>query len=232
VQRSLKTGHVDVWRVRLGDIDLVVDSEILSADELERARRFYFEKDRLQFCGCRSRLRRILSTYLGISPKDIRFEYGPTGKPGLAGDQNPFQLRFNVSHSVERALIAIGTTFPVGVDIEKIRREVDVDTLAERFFSESERDSLASLPHEHRLRAFFACWTRKEAFLKATGFGLSHRLSDFSVATDPECRPTIREIHGDEEVAKKWSLMDIDVEDGYRAAVAVELESPTFSTFE
>jgi 4'-phosphopantetheinyl transferase len=231
-ERSLRIGHVDVWRVRLGNVEPSVDSEILSPDESERAQRFHFEKDRLYFQHCRSKLRQILSVYLGIGPGEIRFEYEWNGKPRLFPGQNLFQLQFNVSHSDNIALIAVGRAHALGIDIEKIRQEVDINTMAERFLSARELDGLASLPGELRLLAFFACWTRKEAFLKATGFGLSYPLSDFSVTTDPGSRPTIREIKGDEDLAKMWSLMDIDVDEGYRAAVAVDHESPTLSTFE
>jgi len=131
------------------------------------------------------------------------------------------------------ALIAVGREQPLGVDIETIRRDVDTAALAERYFSTRERAALRALPHPLRLAAFYACWTRKEAFLKATGDGLSFPLADFSVTThpdpDPDYYPNIEEIQGDPAAGKRWSLTDLNGIDGYRAALAVE---GTFSRLE
>jgi 4'-phosphopantetheinyl transferase len=215
--------RVDVWRVRLDEpVDTTSTPSILSFDELTRASRFHFEKDRLHFARCRSTLRFLLSRYLGIPAAELRFEYQPSGKPELAAPQNPRQLQFNVSHSAGLALIAVSAGHRLGIDIEKIRVDVDITTLAERFFSTRERAGLRALPDHLRVPAFFACWTRKESFLKATGEGLSFPLADFSVATHPDLDPALEEINGNTEAGKQWFLADLSVVDGYRATVALD----------
>jgi 4'-phosphopantetheinyl transferase len=220
---DLSSDHVDVWRVWLDEpVEITPTPSILSSDELTRASRFHFEKDRLHFARCRSALRFLLSRYVGISAAEIRFEYQPSGKPEVAAQQNPCRLRFNVSHSAGLALIAVSAGHRVGIDIEKIRADVDITTLAERFFSDRERAGLRALPDHLRLPAFFACWTRKESFLKATGDGLSFPLADFSVATHPDLDPAVEEIRGNTEARRQWFLADLSVVEGYRATVALE----------
>jgi 4'-phosphopantetheinyl transferase len=220
---AFPTGHVDVWRLRLDEPASVgPEASVLSADEIARASRFYFEKDRIHFTRCRSALRRVLGGYLAIPAFDIRFEYLTSGKPQLVADQNPRALQFNVSHSANMALIAVGSERRLGVDIEKIRDDVDTNSLAERFFSLRERAGLQALPDHSRVQGFFACWTRKEAFLKATGDGLSFPLADFSVTTHPDLDPALEEIRGSAEARKQWFLTDLNVVDGYRATVAGE----------
>jgi len=220
---DLSSDRVDVWRVQLDEpLSTVSTSSILSSDELTRASHFHFEKDRQHFVRCRSALRFLLSGYLGIPAAEIRFEYQPSGKPEVTAQQKPRQLRFNVSHSGGVALIAVGENHRIGIDIEKIRPEVDITALAERFFSVRERAGLRALPDHLRVAAFFACWTRKESFLKATGEGLSFPLADFSVTTHPDFDPTLEEIRGNTEARKQWFLADLSVAAGYRATVAVE----------
>jgi hypothetical protein len=131
---------------------------LLSPDEIARALRFHFEKDRLHFTGCRSALRGLLAKYLAIPAAEIRFEYTTSGKPRLAAAQNPSALQFNVSHSAGMALIAIGSEHRLGIDIEKIRENVDVSALSERFFSLRERVGLRALPNHLRVPGFFACF--------------------------------------------------------------------------
>ncbi len=222
---ALPTIRIDVWTVRLDEpAPAGPGASVLSSDEIARARRFHFEKDRIHFTRCRSTLRRLLADYLVIPAAEIRFEYLTSGKPQLAAEQNPRALQFNVSHSAGMALIAIGKDKErrLGVDIEKICDEVDTTSLAERFFSLRERAGLRALPDHLCVPGFFACWTRKEAFLKATGDGLSFPLADFSVTTHPDLNPVLEEIRGNTEARKQWSLADLSVADGYRATVAVE----------
>lgn len=220
---GLSIDRVDIWRVRLDEPPSTGSAaNTLSADEVVRASRFHFEKDRLHFTRCRSALRELLARYLAIPAAEIRFEYQTTGKPQLPAEQNPLALQFNVSHSASKALIAIGVERRLGVDIEMIRADVEITSLADRFFSPRERDGLQALPNHLRVPGFFACWTRKEAFLKATGAGLSFPLADFSVTTNPDRNPELEEIKGDTEAGKQWLLKDIAVVDGYRAALAVE----------
>ena len=217
------TGRVDVWRVRLDEpLTVPPEASVLSADEVARANRFHFAKDRTHFIRCRSALRGLLAGYLAIPAPEIRFEYLTSGKPQLIAEQNQRALQFNVSHSANMALIAVGSEHRLGVDIEKIRGDVDTTELAERFFSLRERAGLQALPGHLRVSCFFACWTRKEAFLKATGDGLSFPLADFSVSTDPNSDPELEEINGNKEAGKQWFLADLSVAEGYRATVAFE----------
>jgi 4'-phosphopantetheinyl transferase len=217
------TGRVDVWRICLDEPRKAgFEGSVLSPDEIARAGRFHFEKDRIHFTQCRSALRSLLAGYLAIPASEIRFEYLSSGKPQLAAGQNPRALQFNVSHSANMALIAIGSEHRLGVDIERIRGDVDAAELSERFFSLRERAGLQALPEHLRVPGFFACWTRKEAFLKATGDGLSFPLADFSVTTHPDLDPALEEIRGNTEARKQWFLADLSVVDGYRATVTVE----------
>jgi 4'-phosphopantetheinyl transferase len=240
--QTFPTHRVDVWRVHLdAPVKADVEAAGLSADEMTRASRFHFERDKTRFIRCRSALRELLSGYMTIPKFEIRFEYLPTGKPQLSADQNPCQLQFNVSHSAGMALIAVSSKYRLGVDIEAVRSNVDTDSLAERFFSMRERIGLRALPDHLRLPGFYACWTRKEAFLKATGRGLSFPLADFSVTTHPDLNPQLEEINPEEinpektnedpEAGKQWFLADLRVVDGYRAAIAMNGPSCPVETY-
>lgn len=209
----------------------MASSDVLSRDERGRAGRFHFERDRLRFVRCRCALRSILSRYLGLPAEEIRFEYSAGGKPEVAAEQNPCRLRFNVSHSSELALIAIGTGHRLGIDIERVSPDVDITPLMTRFFSGRECDGIRALPGRLLAEAFFACWTRKESFLKATGDGLSFTLSDFSVTTHPDLAPALEEIGGDTEAGKHWRLVDLSVAEGYRATVTFESCLPSLVMF-
>jgi 4'-phosphopantetheinyl transferase len=229
---SFPTNRVDVWRVLLDQSAIGgVEASVLSPDEITRANRFLFEKDRNHFSRCRASLRRLLADYLEMPAAAIRFEYSPSGKPQLAAEQNSRALQFNVSHSAGIALIAVGNGGRIGVDIEKIRDDIDTTALAERFFSQRERAGLHALPDHLRVPGFFACWTRKEAFLKATGDGLSFPLADFSVTAHPEQDAALEEIRGSVPASKSWRLVDLDVEEGYRATVAIDRYSSLLQTF-
>ncbi|MGA2355698.1 MAG: 4'-phosphopantetheinyl transferase superfamily protein [Terriglobales bacterium] len=224
--------RVDVWSVRLDGWETAdFEASILFPDELGRASRFHFEKDRLHFSRCRFALRKLLGGYLQIPADKVRFECLAGGKPRLVAEQNPQSLQFNVSHSAGMALIAVGSQHRLGVDIEKIRSDVDTSSLAERFFSLRERAGLRSLPDQLRVQGFFACWTRKEAFLKATGEGLSFPLADFSVTTHPHLKPALEEVSGHTEGLREWCLADLSVAEGYRATVAVEAVSFRLQTY-
>ena len=229
---TLSTERVDVWRVYL-DEPVAANSEagVLSRDEISRAGRFHFEKDRLHFIRCRSALRFLLADYLKSRADEVRFEYLSGGKPLLVPEQNPGLLQFNVSHSAGMALIAVCGEHRMGVDVERIREDVDTAALAQRFFSLRERTVLGTLPAQLQVRGFFACWTRKEAFLKATGEGLAFPLADFSVTTHPDNDPRLEGIKGDMRAGDKWLLAYVDVGDFYRATVAVEDTSCRLETY-
>jgi 4'-phosphopantetheinyl transferase len=224
--------RVDIWKIDLNQAAAEnPGASVLSVDEQERASRFRFEKDRVHFARCRSALRNLLAAYLTIPPDEIYFESQPGGKPQLAAAQNPNALQFNVSHSGGVALIAIGSEHRLGVDIEKMRRDVNAEALADRFFSLRERAGLKTLPDDLRVLGFFACWARKEAFLKATGTGLSFPLADFSVTTHPDHDPKLEEVRGNFEAGKLWFLKDLGVGDDHRATIAVEHPQARIETY-
>ena len=229
---SFPTERVDIWKVHL-DRPLLKNSEneVLSPDEIARANRFHFDKDRVHFVRCRTALRQLLGKYLGIPASEIQFRYSTNGKPELEANLNPRALQFNVSHSADLAAIAIGSEHRLGVDLEKIRVDVDIVSLSKRFFSLRERAEIQALPEHLRVSAFFACWTRKEAFLKATGEGLSFPLENFSVSVQPDSNPKLEEVNEDTKVGEQWFLADIHVGVDYRAALAVERRHTRLHTY-
>lgn len=188
----------------------------LAPDEAQRANRFHFARDRLHFTVARGVLRLLLATYLGGRPEELRFEYGPHGKPALAGHA---ELQFNVSHSNGAALFAFTMRSAIGVDVE-FMRPIEHEELAGRFFSARERSALRRVPARHRLDAFYACWTRKEAYIKALGGGLSIPLDSFDVSVAPDHAALL-----DDRVAPEhprlWQLRDVEFRPGFRAALAV-----------
>jgi 4'-phosphopantetheinyl transferase len=230
---TFPTARVDVWCVRLDEpVGAGAETRLLSADEILRTDRLRFEKDRVHFSRCRSALRQLLAGYIQIPAANVRFEYLMSGKPHLAAEQNPRSLQFNVSHSAGTALIVVGSEHRLGIDIEKIRDDVDTDSLAERFFSLRECAGLLALPEHLRVPGFFACWTRKEAFLKATGDGLSFPLADFSVSTDPSLQYSrLEEIRGNARAGEQWFLMDVGVGGGYRAAMVRDASFSIVNTY-
>jgi 4'-phosphopantetheinyl transferase len=212
---------VDLWRAEL-DLDpaqLSAFTSTLSPDEADRSRRFHRDSDRHRFVAGRGWLRRILGSCLERDPAMLRFAYGISGKPRLVGAANQL-LRFNMSHSGGVAVYAVCQAREVGVDVERVSADVDIEALAQRFFSAAERVELAALAAHDRRRAFFDCWTRKEAYLKAAGTGLGTPTQDFSVTvrSGSPVELTVPADGGDH----RWSLYAIDAGTGYSAAVAVE----------
>jgi 4'-phosphopantetheinyl transferase len=161
-----------------------------------------------------------LGRYLELPPERLFFSYSPYGKPTLASLDTP--LRFNVSHSGELLLIAVTLERALGVDVEQVRPDMSVIEIAERFFSENERRALAGVPQALQHDAFFDCWTRKEAYIKAKGDGLSLPLDQFDVAFGPGRMAQLLATRPDRTEAARWRLQDLDVADGYKAALAVE----------
>lgn len=195
---------------------------LLSIDEQQRADRFHFERDRQHFIASRGMLRCILSSYLDLPPESLGFQYGATGKPALTEDRNPGDLRFNLSHSRALALYAIVLHHEIGVDIEHTSPVRDVETLARRFFSRQEYETLRSLPEQQKLGAFYNCWTRKEAYIKACGDGLSQPLDRFDVSLAPDEPAQLLSINGSPVGASRWYLHGFEPAPGYIAALAVE----------
>jgi len=221
---TLGENEVHVWRASLerpcSEIEAL--KHHLAEDELARADRFHFQRHRTHFIVARGLLRTILSRYLKMEPSRLRFRYGPKGKPELAGDTSRRGLRFNVSHSHGLALYAVTEDREIGVDVERIRSDVAGQKIAERFFSPREADALRQLPAEVRQKAFYTCWTRKEAYLKAIGEGITLRLDQFEVSTTPGEPAVLLSINGDSKEASYWSLKELNPERGYVGALAVK----------
>ena len=197
-------------------------AKILAADESRRAERFRFEKDRHHFIVGRGLLRTILAGYLGDDPATLRFKYGPQGKPDLEGDRSHQALRFNLSHSAGLALYAVTRDREVGVDIERLRPDMTEEKIAKRFFSTREVESLAEVPSTQRTQAFFNCWTRKEAFIKARGEGVSLPLDQFDVTLTPGEPAALLRTAYDPDDAARWSLHALSPSVGFAGAVAAE----------
>jgi 4'-phosphopantetheinyl transferase len=198
--------------------------EVLSPDERQRAARYHFQRDREHFCVARGALRSILGDYLNRPPARISFSYGPYGKPALDGVAGGARLRFNVAHSHGLALYAVTLDRETGVDVELVRDDFPTFDIAERFFSEAEVAAWRALPPDERAGAFFDCWTRKEAYIKARGEGLSLPLHEFTVSLGES--PRLLSAGDDPREASRWSLIELHPATGYRAALAVEGDAP------
>lgn len=214
--------EIQVWSAELPKIDGAAtgDWATLNPEEQARADRFRFPGDRDFFVQCRSWLRQVLATYLEQPPDRIRLAYGESGKPRLA-EPGPLDLRFNLSHSGTRAVLAVTRGREVGIDIEALRPIEDA--IAERFFAPGEVAVLRSLPVTEREAAFFRCWTRKEAFIKALGDGFSRALDSFEVAFRPGAEPAILSVDGDPAEGARWKVADLAPGLGFAGALA----SPT-----
>jgi 4'-phosphopantetheinyl transferase len=217
----LEPGCVDVWAVRLDQNAAPLDwlRSLLSPDERARADRFHFERDRRRFTRARAVLRQLLGEYLGMSAREVRFSYGPNGKPALA--DAGASLTFNVSHSHELAVMAFGDGVEIGVDVEAIRAMDDAQDIATRFFSPRESAQLQSLPEAVRTAAFFTCWTRKEGYLKALGSGLAKPLDEFDVTFAPGEAAALA-VAGDPRESARWTIAELLPAPGYVGALVTE----------
>jgi 4'-phosphopantetheinyl transferase len=220
----LGADEVHVWRAPLthdGD-RLERLRGTLAPDECERAARFHFERDRRHFIAARGLLREILSRYLGLSPNRFRFGYTAYGKPHLADERTGAALRFNVSHAGELALYAISRERELGIDIERLRTDIEHRQIAAQFFSKQEVAALSALPECLQQEAFFLCWTRKEAYIKGIGEGLSLPLDSFDVSLTPGAPASLLAVRGDVGEAARWTLRALEPGAGYHAALVAE----------
>ncbi|MFM6191695.1 4'-phosphopantetheinyl transferase family protein [Planktothrix sp.] len=211
-QLSSQTVHVWHTNLKRSPQSLQFYQTLLSSDEQKRAERFKFEKDQQAFIIARGTLRKILSHYLNLRPEQIKFKYSSKGKPSL--DFNPLPLHFNLSHAHGKAIYAIALEKNLGVDIEFIR-EIEVLSLAQRFFCHSEYQWLNALPLDQQKLAFFRLWTCKEAYLKATGEGLVG-LQDIEIQTPLGSSPQILNI------SQNWRLQTIKTAENYVATLAIQ----------
>jgi len=218
-----------VWTAVLDDISGIRFEQLvhlLSWDERQRARRLRFERDWKRFIVCRGVLREILGTYLGKSPETIGFNYGPQGKPYLKvpEGQTAGLVHFNVSHSSGLAIYALGLG-EVGVDLEFVRVIPEMEALVDQYFSVGERSSFGSISPDQKAKAFFNCWTRKEAYVKACGGGLLIPLDEFEVSFGPRSPVRLIRVQGQPGDQSRWSLHSFDLSTEAVAALVCERDT-------
>ena len=216
--------EIHIWLINLNESKSEINqiASLLSMDEFLRMERFRRKERRDSFAIVHGALHMILGNYLHVSPERINFKYDYHSKPTISPVTNNLNLDFNLSHSAEYAVIGIARNRRIGVDLELISTDRLSGRIPERFFSLREVRSLRSLPEKLQLKAFFACWTRKEAYLKARGSGLSLPLAEFTVSLAPGETPALLEMKSDPTEMARWSLIDLELPVGYCGAAAVE----------
>ncbi|MGA8501095.1 MAG: 4'-phosphopantetheinyl transferase superfamily protein [Candidatus Sulfotelmatobacter sp.] len=218
---SLSKDEVQLWRVDLEALgaDEPRWQRVLSADEAARASRFHFARDRQRYVAARALLRIILASYLETDAGSLRFSYSEKEKPSLGPEHAHCDVRFNITHSGGIALLAFTRGREIGVDVEQIRHDFDPGAIARRYFSTHEQNQLADLPAEEKVEGFYRCWTRKEAYIKATGDGLSLPLSQFDVSLVPGEPNALLATRPDPSEAGSWLLQEVAAGPGYVAAL-------------
>ena len=216
---SFPSNFLHVWRLQLkGDSSFEAHRRsILSSDELARASRFHFPVHANRFITSRMAIRTILGAYLGISPSDLAFEQTQYGRPFLSAALNPLMLSFNLSHSQDLGVLAISPHKGLGIDVEAIREDFGGEDVAKSHFAPAEFRELLSLPEAQLPQAFFNCWTRKEAYVKALGAGLQIPLDSFEVSLRPG-QPA-RFLRG---AGAAWRLLSFSPARDFQGAVAYE----------
>lgn len=225
----LARDEVHVWNIDLNR-DPSPFLDLLSVEELRRAECFRFEQDREHFLVARGMLRALLARYLGAAPTALCFVYGEHGKPRLVAPETG--LRFNLSHSHGRALIAVAEGRDVGVDLEYVHRRVAEERVARRYFSPEEVAALRALPPAERKAAFFRGWSRKEAYLKARGDGIHYGLRHFTVSLAPDEPAALLANTLHPEEVTRWTLRNLDVGPDFAACVAAEGSGWTLRAFD
>ncbi len=212
--------EIDLWVVQLhgSEQHLAQCLGWLSPDEEARAGRFRFDEHRQAFIFSRGVLRALIGRMEGINPAQIRFSYGAKGKPALADPARP--LRFNLSHSAGLAAYAFAVGCEIGVDVEQVRPVPDMRDIAARFFAPEETSEVMHLSESDISLGFFNCWTRKEAYIKAVGDGLSVPLDSFRVTLRPGVEAAMLTLGGDTEQAKAWTIQAFTPAPGFVAALA------------
>jgi 4'-phosphopantetheinyl transferase len=220
--RNLSDGEVHIWRSWLDLSPAAIEKAtgLLADDEVARARRYRFTRDRGRFVAARAFLRRTLAGYLSTAPARLAFSYGRFGRPELVPSPGDETVSFNLSHSGDMALLAITCERRVGIDIERLEHRADLPAVAAHFFSARENAALNDIPAEGRDLAFYRCWTRKEAFLKALGDGLAYPLDAFDVSLD--LAPRLLRIGNSSEAPSQWTLHHLEPALGYVAALAID----------
>jgi len=217
---GLDDREVQLWVVRLEASERTFARAFswLSPDEVERADRFRFDKHRSAFVLGRAALRALIGGYLRFPPEEASFSYGPKGKPALS--RPPAPLFFNVSNSGDLAAYAFTFDCEIGVDVEHRRRLLEIESIAQRFFAPDEVAELMDLPASDRPDGFFNCWTRKEAYIKAVGDGLSVPLDSFRVTLQPGVPARLVDLDGSATAAEHWSMHAFTPAPDYAGAIA------------
>jgi 4'-phosphopantetheinyl transferase len=209
--------HVWACSLDVPEVEVARFQSLLAPEERERAARFRFDQHRNRFIAGRGLLRTILARYLEVEPGRIQLAYGPNGKPSLTKGQRGFQ--FNLAHSEDLALLAVTAGSEIGVDVERVRVLDDFDELVLRFFSRQETEAFRRLAREERPAAFFNLWTRKEAWLKATGEGIVRSLRDVEVSFLPGDPARFLRLPAQAELSR-WNLFDLSPAGGFAGALA------------
>lgn len=229
---SVNTGEVHLWQVDLLEPPrpLRYYMAIISEEEAARAARFYFEKDRHQFIVGRAVLRELLGRYLSLDPASIDFKFSDFGKPAFP---NPAGIQFNISHSGGMALMGFTQTAEIGVDLEKIKPDLEIEQIASRFFAIKEKAALLQQPVHRQAASFYQCWTSKEAFIKAHGQGLSLPLDQFEVEVHPDKPAALKAVHWDPKLVENWDLYGFIPKEHFVGAVVCDrkIENVRFFTF-
>ncbi|MRH99226.1 4'-phosphopantetheinyl transferase superfamily protein [Kriegella sp. EG-1] len=218
---KLENKVVHVWLIEAITLPdkLKEFSKTLSKDELQKASKFRFEKDRSVFITARFLLRKLIGNYLNVNPKEIDFDYSEYNKPTYLGNT---ELDFNVSHSNNQIIIGFSKKLTIGVDIEKIKNDFDALDLAKNVFSNEEVNALSTYSGTSLYRAFYRGWTRKESFIKAVGEGLSYPLKSFSVTIDEDEKASFISIESKQESKQNWQLYSFIPTDGFIAAITTQ----------
>ncbi len=216
--------EVHVWRAHLNQSASTLNNlqQLLSEEELARAKRFFFEKDRSHFIIARGILRYLLGRYLNTDPVQLRFRYNAYGKPALDIQPNEISLKFNLSHSCDLALLAFSYSYELGIDVEFMRSDVTYEKVAKYYFSPYEISLLHTLPPEMIIQGFYNAWTRKEAYIKGRGQGISIPLDIFDVSLKPGEPAELVNSREDAQETSRWSMQELYPGPYYAGALIVE----------
>lgn len=225
---TLAANEVHVWAAWLAvsGAALAKFAATLSVAEQERAARFHFEQHRRRFIAGRGLLRELLARYLQLESGRIEFAYGAAGKPMLATNASQTAVQFNLAHSEDLVLIAITRECPVGIDVEKVRPLKEAEELVARFFSPHEHAVFQKLTDAEKPAAFLNLWTRKEAWLKATGEGIARSLHLVEVTFEPGAPARLLKVPDHLAQSLPWTVHDLNPARGFTAALAVAAERP------
>ena len=231
---TLGQAEIQVWRINLAQETAGEDrlKACLSAEERERAGRFHFAHDRRRFVIRRAVLRHLLAAHLGVSRDAVRLFPGPYAKPAILGQDGPAGLRFSCSHSADLGLVAIARGRELGVDLEQHRPLADAGDLINTIFSPCEIAELKGVPPALKARSFFDCWTRKEAFVKAIGLGLSFPLHRLAVSLAPDQPAALLRVEDDPGAVDRWKMLSLDIPPDYSAALVFEGKDANLKCFE